>query len=103
MDLCGKVYDAFVCFKFNIPETTPAESDNVYEYSLQLLQLGCFYFKFADAIREGDGGRVLRCWKYMIPIFSASPIMPVKLQICYCNTLTHCLQDLHHSCYGAAS
>ncbi len=28
--------------------------------------------EFKDAIREGDGERVLRCWKYMIPIFSAS-------------------------------
>ena len=28
--------------------------------------------EFADAIREGDGRRVLRCWKYMVPIFSAS-------------------------------
>ena len=54
MDMCGKVYDTFVCFEFNIPET----SDNVYEYSLQLLLLGCFYFEFADAIREGDGGRI---------------------------------------------
>ena len=72
MDLCGKMYDRFVSFKFNSPEMTPAESDNVYEYSLQLLRLGCFYFEYADAIKEGDGGRVFRCWKYMIPIFSAS-------------------------------
>ena len=72
MDLCGKVYDRFVSFKFNSPEMTPAESDNVYEYSLQLLRLGCFYFEYADAIKEGDGGHVFRCWKYMIPIFSAS-------------------------------
>ena len=28
--------------------------------------------QFSDAIREGDGVRVLRCWKYMLPIFSAS-------------------------------
>lgn len=28
--------------------------------------------EFADSIREGDGGHVLRCWKYMLPIFSAS-------------------------------
>ena len=25
--------------------------------------------EFSDAIREGDGIRVLRCWKYMLPMF----------------------------------
>ena len=39
---------------------------------LKLLRLGLFYQEFSDAIREGDGKRVLRCWKYMLPIFSAS-------------------------------
>ena len=28
--------------------------------------LGCFYQEYSDAIQEGDGGRVLHCWKYMI-------------------------------------
>ena len=41
-------------------------------YSVQLLHMCCLYMEFADAIREGDGGRVLRCWKYMLPIFLAS-------------------------------
>jgi L1 cell adhesion molecule like protein len=30
------------------------------------------YLEFQDAIREGDGLRVLRCWKYFLPIFRAS-------------------------------
>ena len=41
-------------------------------YSVQLLRMCCLYMEFADAIREGDGGHVLRCWKYMLPIFLAS-------------------------------
>lgn len=28
-----------------------------------------FYIEFSDAIREGDGENVLRCWRYMVPIF----------------------------------
>ena len=28
--------------------------------------------EFSDAIREGDGERVLRCWRYLLPIFKAS-------------------------------
>lgn len=30
------------------------------------------YLEFQDAIREGDGARVLTCWKYFLPIFKAS-------------------------------
>ena len=40
--------------------------------TVQLLHLCCLYMEFADAIREGDGGHVLLCWKYMLPIFLAS-------------------------------
>ena len=28
-----------------------------------------FYLYFRDAIKEGDGKRVLRCWRYMLPMF----------------------------------
>ena len=42
------------------------------EYSKQLLGLGCFYMEFCDAIREGDGERVLRCWRYLLLIFKTS-------------------------------
>lgn len=28
--------------------------------------------EFADAIKEGDGKRVHRCWKYLLPIFKSS-------------------------------
>ena len=44
----------------------------VYEYSRQLLSVGCFYLEFADAIREGDGDRVHQCWKYLLPLFKGS-------------------------------
>ena len=68
--LCGQVYDRYVHFAFNT--TTAASSDCVYEYSVQLLRMCLFYTEFADGIREGDGNRVLRCWKYMMPIFNSS-------------------------------
>lgn len=71
-NLCGQVYDKFIDFKFNQATTVKSAKDNVFNYSIQLLRLGCFYLEFRDAIKEGDGERVLRCWKYMIPMFSAS-------------------------------
>ena len=44
----------------------------IFEYGRQLLTLGCFYKEFDDAIKEGDGTRVHRCWKYLLPIFKSS-------------------------------
>ena len=61
-----------MAFSYNAPVTVVSGGDRVFQYSVQLLRLGLFYHEFADAIREGDGNRVLRCWKYMLPIFSAS-------------------------------
>ena len=28
--------------------------------------------EFCDGIREGDGGRIIRCWRYFLPMFKAS-------------------------------
>ncbi len=72
LDLCRRIYDKYVDFKFNDVTSTTNESDLVMKYSIQLLRMCYFYMEFADAIREGDGGRVLRCWKYMAIIFSNS-------------------------------
>ena len=42
------------------------------EYGKKMLSLGCFYLELSDAIKEGDGERVLRCWRYLLPIFKSS-------------------------------
>ena len=38
--------------------------DYIYQYAQQLVSLGCFHLEYDDAIKEGDGERVLTCWKY---------------------------------------
>jgi len=45
------------------------DRDLVQDHSVQLLNLGMFYLNCRDARKEGDGERVLRSWKYMLPIF----------------------------------
>ena len=40
-------------------------------YACELMSFGLLYSEFKDSIREGDGGRVLRCWKFFLPIFKA--------------------------------
>lgn len=49
-----------------------ASSDGIMEYGKEVLSLGLLYLEYKDAIKEGDGLRVLRCWKYLQLIFTAS-------------------------------
>ena len=35
------------------------EQDKIYDYATKLVSLGVLYVEFCDAIREGDGERVL--------------------------------------------
>ena len=46
--------------------------DRVQEYGKEALALGMLFLEFKDAIREGDGTRVLCCWKYFLLLFHAS-------------------------------
>lgn len=51
------------------PESKP--TDARYNYACARLNFGMLIFNFDDAIKEGDGERVLRCWKFMLLIFRA--------------------------------
>lgn len=65
------IAEIFIDIDFHDHED-PVHSDKVNLHSRRLLSLGCFYLEYADAIREGDGNRVLRCWRYMLPMFISS-------------------------------
>lgn len=68
--LSSKIVDQFIDFSYNrSDDDIQQSSDQVREYAIQLLSLGCFYLEMSDAIREGDGKRILRCWRYLLPIF----------------------------------
>lgn len=69
-DVCSEVTKRFVQFSF-LDKPLP-EKDAICCYSKHLLGLGCFYLEYRDAIKEGDGLRVLRCWRYLLPIFYAT-------------------------------
>ena len=46
-------YDKFVSFQYNNADSTPDVAnidDNQCQYSVQLLQFGCFYLEYSDAI-----------------------------------------------------
>lgn len=56
------------------------DEDYVKVYAEEVLTLGMIYSEYSDAIREGDGLRVMRCWKFLMLLFKAAQrkIMPVK-------------------------
>ncbi len=48
------------------------ESCTVQSYTKEVLSLGLLFLNFKDAIKEGDGDRVLRMWKYFLLLFRAT-------------------------------
>ena len=51
-------------FPARTQSTSPKGKDHAHEYAKEVLTLGLFFLDYKDAIREGDGARVLRSWKY---------------------------------------
>lgn len=48
------------------------DDDHVLNYARDTLTYGLLLKEFNDAIHEGDGTRILRCWKYFLFIFRAT-------------------------------
>lgn len=59
-------YTRFPRFDSQSPE---ASIDGVYLYATELLTLALIWHAFHDAIREGDGERIIQCWKFFLIIF----------------------------------
>lgn len=55
---------------FNV--SNAEDDDKILAYANELLSLGLLYTEFVDSIREGDGLRVLRCWRFLMLIFKAN-------------------------------
>ncbi len=45
------------------------KQDFVFNYARKVLTLGMVHRYFRDSIKEGDGDRVLSCWKILLPLF----------------------------------
>lgn len=46
--------------------------DHVQQYAREVLTLGLLLMEFNDAIHEGDGHRIIRCWRYFLVLFKAT-------------------------------
>ena len=72
-DLAKKIVVNFVSF----PRCTNAQEaqtcdDGVCAYASELLSLGLLWHGFHDAIKEGDGERIIRYWKFLLVVFKSS-------------------------------
>ena len=61
--------------------STSTCTDQVQMYAQELMTLGMFYLNYRDAIREGDGSRILTTWKYLLPIFRVSDRRNYSLEV----------------------
>jgi len=67
------IVQSFLCTDYHASKSSSSSSEDMaYKYSSQLLTIGCIYLEFRDAIKEGDGIRVLRCYRYLLPMFISS-------------------------------
>jgi serine palmitoyltransferase len=47
----------------------PEDKDDFFDYAKLRLSMGLFLRNFDDSIKEGDGVRTLRCWKFALLLF----------------------------------
>ena len=82
---CKSIVDQFATFP--VPGDSHSKVNNnpdtVNGYACEVLNLGLFYLEYADAVKEGDGNRVLRCWHYLLPLFKASGRVNYSLEVLY--------------------
>ena len=68
------IVDKFVNLSYCLDKEMPQAIavDSVYEYACEVLTLGMFQKEFDDCIREGDGLRDVRCWRYFLLLFKSN-------------------------------
>lgn len=55
------------------PSSKKAEKDDMFNYQCSFLEFALIIVNFFDAIKEGDGKRVVRCWKFQLPYLRNDP------------------------------
>jgi ribosome-associated toxin RatA of RatAB toxin-antitoxin module len=74
--LCRRTHEAKHNPPVNVPEDNPTldlffeddslQADDMYSYQRSLMEIGMLIMNIQDGISEGDGGRVVRCWKFLL-------------------------------------
>ncbi len=69
---CEQLVDRYTDLSFSNPKEIGSNPDRVYGYSCDIITQGLLFMEFTDAIREGDGHRVLRCYKFLMLLFKVT-------------------------------
>ena len=67
--LLSKLVAQFLDFQFNPASSSTGNDDGILTYGKQFLSIGSLYLEFVDAIKEGNGERVIHYWRYFIVLF----------------------------------
>ena len=72
IELAKEIVKKFTTFT-RIDDTEPKSyEDKVYLYATEVLSLSLVWHGFHDAVKEADGDRILRYWKFLLVIFKAT-------------------------------
>ena len=85
-DLSKAIIQNFTSFN---PDDKVARADKVHLYATQVLTLALIWHAFNDSVWEGNGDRVLTCWKFLLVIFKA------KRHRNYCKEVIILLSQVH--------
>lgn len=71
--VCQNVLDNYCSIKYHAKlDNDELDMDHVQLYASDVITMGLLYMEFSDAIREGDGPRIIRCYRYMLPLLRYS-------------------------------
>lgn len=71
VDVAKQVVSKYITL--SLPNSTASTyKGSAYGYGLDILNLGLMWHGFHDAVREGDGERIIRYWKFLLPVFHHS-------------------------------
>ena len=86
--IIDQTVDLSMTFSDDCETSTDGENDHILEYANEIISLGLLFMNYRDSIKEGDGNRVILCWKYMLPIFKATNRKNYAIEAFY--TLVNC-------------
>ena len=76
MTIASAIVEKYVDLESEFGDPSQPQSASIncskLDYSKEVISLGLLYFNFKDAVREGDGDRVLQMWKYFLLLFRAT-------------------------------
>ena len=74
----------------NVENDSEDRVDRKYSYAFDLLSNGLILLDFIDAVREGDGKRIIRVWRFLMLVFKATNCYNYAIQ-----AFTLLMQDMH--------